>query len=78
MQNEARLWLREITVGLNEPLKPVPQVFAADYQVCIANVDCTFAQHLHELMACNGRRSICKSLHHYAHKILQLFLQILQ
>ena len=42
---------RKITVGLNEPLKPAPQVFATDYQVRNINFDCTFAQLLHELMA---------------------------
>ena len=29
---------------VDEQLKPAPQVFAADYQVCVINFDCTFAQ----------------------------------
>ena len=33
---------RKITPGLNELLKAAPQVFAADYQVCIIYFDCTF------------------------------------
>ena len=61
--------------GLNEPLESAPQVYVADYKARTINFDCSFAQQLHELMAYNGRCSICKSLHHYAHKILQLFLR---
>ena len=37
--------------GLNEPLKAVSQVSAAEYQVRIVNFDCTFAQQLNELTA---------------------------
>ena len=61
--------------GLNEPLKPAPQVFAADLQVRVINFNCTFAEQLYKLMAYIQRSSICNSLHHYTHKILQLFLQ---
>ena len=33
---------RKITPDLNVLLKPAPQVFAADYQVCVKYPDCTY------------------------------------
>ena len=40
--------LGKFTAGLNEPLKPAPQAFAADYQVPVRKFDCTFAQQFNQ------------------------------
>ena len=64
--------------GLDEPLKPVPQVFVADLLVHAKYSDCTCAQELHDLMAYYEQCSVCNTLHQQGQKILERCEKLLQ